>query len=166
MNKLFRTLHWNGLPDDEEDAWATLRLFTRHDDNVEEAIRYVRVLEAVLSGDAYETSVRQQQYMGNHYYFDPRLREAHITKELWRAMRLASCGETPACSTTRASRHHRLRRRRQARRSRSRRRGMRTRLDLAAARACTETCSGRQRRCSSGAEALPRHHGANGHQDE
>ena len=102
MNKLFRTLHWKGLPDDEEDAWATLRLFTRHDDNVEEAIRYVRVLEAVLSGDAYETSVRQQQYMGNHYYFDPRLREAHITKELWRAMRLASCGETPACSTTRA----------------------------------------------------------------
>jgi hypothetical protein len=99
MNKLFRALHWRALPDDEEDAWAMLRLFTRHDDNVDEAIRHVRVLEALLSGDGYATGVRQQQYLGRHYYFDPRLREAHITKELWRAMRLASCGETPACTS-------------------------------------------------------------------
>ena len=97
-NKLFRALNWKAVPTDEEDAWATLRLFTRHDDQVDEAIRHVRVLEAVLSGDAYVTSVRQQQYLGYQYYFDPRVREAHIVKRLWHAMREASCVETPACA--------------------------------------------------------------------
>jgi hypothetical protein len=97
-SKVFRALNWKTVPTDEEDAWGTLRLFTRHDDNVEEAIRHVRVLESVLSGDAYATRVRQQQYVGYQYYFDPRVREAHILKKLWLAMRLASCTETPPCA--------------------------------------------------------------------
>ena len=98
-NKLFRALNWRALPTDEEDAWGTLRLLTRHDDQVDEAMRHVRVLEAVLSGDAYVASVRQQQYLGYQYYFDARVREAHIIKQMWLAMRVASCAETPPCGS-------------------------------------------------------------------
>jgi hypothetical protein len=97
LSRLLRALNWRSLPTDEEDAWSTLRLFTRHDDNVAEAMRHVRVLEGLLAAGGYITAVRQQQYWGHQYYFDPRLREVHVMCELGAAMRRASCHETPPC---------------------------------------------------------------------